>query len=47
MKVEQIGKALNHYCAALGAQREDTSEYARLAEMLKRRAHIPLAQESG
>jgi hypothetical protein len=40
-EVERIIEALDHYCAALSAtQSEDTPEYARLAEMLKRRAGV-------
>lgn len=42
-EVERIVEALDYYCAALCAdQCEDATEYARLAEMLKRRARISL-----
>jgi hypothetical protein len=38
-EVKRIVEALEHYCAALrAAQRDDESEYARLAEMLISRA---------
>ena len=43
-EVERIVEALDYYCATLCAtQSGDTPEYARLAEMLKRRARIPLS----
>ena len=43
-KVKRIVEALDYYCATLrAAQSEDTPQFAQLAEMLKRRARIPLA----
>ncbi len=42
-EVERIVEALDYYCAILGSDpNKDAAEYARLAEILKRRAHIPL-----
>jgi hypothetical protein len=40
-ELERIVEALDHYCAALCViQSEDTAEYTRLAEMLKRRVGL-------